>query len=252
MNIPHQVPTFNVKKLGLLAMTPIALVIHGLVLWIPVNTETKKESEPEKKEELQAIGDIIPILPTPSSTSNVSASIAPTPSATIPAPISMVNPSTIERVIQSESPSIASRAKASEPLRQAPTFVKPTTPVQSIAPVQPTAPIIPEVITPEGNLGKVLNGIPCPGSSKCSRVAHPQSVVLATLAKQYGNLPKEVTDIALPKDGERPAESTVIAYQVEDKVAKEFLYFILPLVMGNKVDVTFIDKQKVVALGGVL
>lgn len=252
MNIPHRVPTFNVKKLGLLAMTPIALVIHGLVLWIPLNTEIKKESEPEKKEELQAIGDIVPILPIPSSTPNASASIAPTPAPTIPAPTSMVNPSTIERVIQSESLPIASTAKPPEPPRQAPTPVKSTTPTQSIVPVQPTAPITPEVITPEGRLGKLLSGIPCPGSSKCSRVAHPQSVVIATLAKQYGNVPKEVTDVALPKDGERPAESTVIAYQVEDKATKEFLYFILPLAVGNKVDVTFIDKQKVVALGGIL
>ena len=116
MNIPHQVSTFNVKKLGLLAMTPIALVIHGLVLWIPVNTEIKKESEPEKKEELQAIGDMS--LPTASpiaipSTASTPALAPTTASKSSISPV--VIEKIVEKVIQTQSQPKSSESPVKKP-----------------------------------------------------------------------------------------------------------------------------------------
>jgi len=240
MNIPHQVPTFNVKKLGLLAMTPIALVIHGLVLWLPVNTETKKENEPEKEEQLQAIGDM-PLLVTPP-TSIPLTSPTPAPSSATPASISSTSPVVIERVvekiIQTQLKPKPSEAPAKKP-SPLPTII-PSTP--------PTA----EVVTPEGTVNKLLTGIPCPGELRCSQVSAPQEKILITLAKQYGNRHQEINDTALPKDGDRPTESQIIGYRIKDNKTSKFLYFILPPVGGNKVNIIFKDEEQMIALGGVL
>ena len=240
MNIPHQVSTFNVKKLGLLAMTPIALMIHGLVLWIPVNTETKKENEPEKKEELQAIGDM-PLLINPPASIPLTNS-TPATSSAAPASISSTSPVVIERVvekiIQTQLQPKPSEAPAKKPSPLP--IIIPSTP--------PTA----EVVTPEGTVNKLLTGIPCPGESRCSQVSAPQEKILITLAKQYGNLHQEINDTALPKDGDRPSESQVIGYRIKNNKTNEFLYFILPPVAGNKVNIIFKDKDQMIAMGGVL
>ena len=242
MNIPHQVSTFNVKKLGLLAMTPIALVIHGLMLWIPVNTEIKKESEPEKKEELQAIGDMA--LPTaspitsPSTASTPAQSPAKTTSSPSKSPVIIER--IIEKVIQTPSQSKPSESPTKKP-DPSPTIT-----------VSPT-PLPAEVLTPEGTISKLLTGIPCPGESRCSQVSAPQDKILATLAKQFGNQHQEINDTASPKNmGDRPIESQIVGYRIKNNKTSKFLYFILPPVAGDKVNIVFKDEDQIIALGGVL
>ncbi len=242
MNISHQVPTFNVKKLGLLAMAPIALVIHGLVLWIPVNTEIKKESEPEKKEELQAIGDMaLPtasLITSPSTASTPAQSPAKTTSSPSTSPVIIER--IIEKVIQTPSQSKPSESPIKKP-DPAPTIT-----------VSPT-PLPAEVLTPEGTVSKLLTGIPCPGESRCSQVSAPQDKILATLAKQFGNQHQEINDTASPKNmGDRPTESQIVGYRIKDNKTSKFLYFILPPVAGDKVNVVFKDEDQIIALGGVL
>ena len=220
MNAPNQVPTLNFKKLGLLAMTPIALVIHGLVLWIPVNTETKKEKEPEKKEELQAIGDIVSIaapIATPSPKATASTPTAnPSTAATSPVVIEKI----IEKVIETQP---APQSKPSE-------STKPP-----ITPIPPIAPLVPPEVTPEGTLQALLTGVPCPGVLRCTEVSQPQGGVLATLEKQYGNEYEEITDVGSFEKGKRPEESQVKGYRIKNNKTNNFIYFVLPPTSGTNV-----------------
>ena len=242
MNSPHQVSELNFKKLGLLAMTPIALMMHGLVLWIPVNTETKKERAPEKKEELQAIGDVALPLPiaSPAAIPSTASTLASSPATTTSK--SSTSPVIIERIVEKV---IQSQPKPSEsPVKKPDSSPTPT--------VSPTPPPI-EALTPEGTVNKLLTGIPCPGESRCSQVSAPQDKILATLAKQFGNQHQEINDTASPKDaGDRPMESQVVGYRIKDNKTNKFLYFILPPVAGNKVNIIFKDEDQMIALGGVL
>jgi len=244
MNIPHQVSTFNVKKLGLLTMAPIALVIHGLVLWIPVNTEIKKEREPEKKEELQAIGDMTMPLPIASPTAIPSTASTPTPSPAITTSKSSKSPVIVERIVE-KAIQTESQPKPSE----SPVKKPDPSPKVTVSPTPPPA----EVLTPEGAVNKLLTGIPCPGESRCSQVSAPQDKILATLAKQFGNQHQEINDTASPADaGDRPEESQIVGYRIKDNKTNEFLYFILPPVAGNKVNIIFKDEEQMIALGGVI
>ena len=52
--------------------------------------------------------------------------------------------------------------------------------------------------------------------------------------------------------GDRPSESQVIGYRIKNNKTNEFLYFILPPVAGNKVNIIFKDKDQMIAMGGVL
>ncbi len=244
MNISHQVSTFtvknNVKKLGLLAMTPIALLIHALVLWIPMNTGAKKESEPEKKEEIQAIGDMP--LPIASPTATPSIALTPVSSPALTTSKSSTSPVIVERIV--------------EKVIQTPSQPKPSeSPVKTPAPT-PTVPPTPaptEALTPEKIINKLLTGIPCPGESRCSQVSAPQDKILVTLAKQFGNQHQEIHDNASPKDaGDRSTESQVVGYRIKDNKTNKFLYFILPPVAGNKVNIIFKDEDQMIALGGIL
>ena len=253
MNVSNQVPTLNFKKLGLLAMTPIALVIHGLVLWIPVNTETKKEKEPEKKEELQAIGDIVSIAPTASPPPKAAASIAlSTPSAIRPATSPVTTPITADRPTQ-VTQSQTNVTPVKQPTNQ--TETKTTKPSESTKPlVQPVTPVVPQIVTPEDAIGKRLRGVPCPGGKKCSRVAQDRDVILKTLEQQYDNKYREVYTL-LSIDGTRPDEAQFIAYEIQDKKTNNFLYFILYPATENKInkmDVQFLSRQEVIDRKGVL
>ena len=241
MDTPNQIPTLNFKKLGLLAMAPIALVIHGLVLWIPVNTETKKEKEPEKKEELQAIGDMpLPIAAPIASPSPKTANSTPAtnPSAAASSPV--VIQKVIEKVIETKSQPTPQPKPSESP--------KPTT--TPISPVTP--PVIPEV-TPEGTIQASLTGVPCPGELRCTEVSAPQGKVLEILEKQYGSQHQEINDSAPPnKQGDRPAESQIKGYRIKDNRTNKFLYFILPPVAGNKVRFLVQNEQQIIAQGGIL
>jgi len=244
MNTPHQVPTFNVKKLGLLAMTPIALMMHGLVLWLPVNIETKKENEPEKEEQLQAIGDMALPLPIASPTAIPLTASTPAPSSATTTSRSLMNPviikKVVEKVIQTQSQPKPSESPVKKP---------DPSPTPTVSPTPPPA----EVLTPEGTINKLLTGIPCPGESRCSQVSAPQDKILATLAKQFGNQHQEINDTDSPKDADdRPAESQIVGYRIKDNKTSKFLYFILPPVAGNKVNIIFKDEDQMIALGGVL
>lgn len=242
MNSPHQASELNFKKLGLLTMTPIALMMHGLVLWIPVNTEIKKENVPEKEAELQAIGDMpLPIASptaTPSIASTPASSSAPTTSKSSTSPVIVER--IVEKVIQTPSQPKPSESPVKKP---------DPSPTPTVSPTPPPT----EALTPEGTVNKLLTGIPCPGESRCSQVSAPQDKILATLAKQFGNQHQEINDTASPEDaGDRPTESQIVGYRIKDNKTNEFLYFILPPVAGNKVNVIFKDENQIIALGGVL
>ena len=245
MNSSSQLSGLNVKKLGLLAMTPIALMIHGLVLWIPVNIETKKEDEPVKEEELQAIGDMalpLPIASSPTAIPSTASTPAPSPAKTtsIPSKSPVIIERIVEKVIQTESQPKPAESPVKKP---------DSSPTPIVSPTPPPA----EALTPEGTVNKLLTGIPCPGESRCSQVSAPQDKILATLAKQFGNQHQEINDIASPKDaGDRPEESQIVGYRIKDNKTNEFLYFILPPVAGNKVNVIFKDEEQMIALGGVI
>ena len=244
MNSSSQVSGLNFKKLGFLAMTPIALMIHGLVLWIPVNIETKKENEPVKEEELQAIGDITLPLPLPiaSPTAIPSTISTPAPATTTSSPVK--SPVIIERIVEKVIQIPSQPKPAESPIKQpdpSPTIM-----------ASPTPPPI-EVLTPEETVNKLLTGIPCPGESRCSQVSAPQDKILATLAQQFGNQHQEINDTASPKNaGDRPEESQIVGYRIKDNKTNEFLYFILPPVAGNKVNIIFKNEDQMIALGGIL
>ena len=240
MNSPNQVPTLNFRKLGLLAMTPIALVIHGLVLWIPVNTEIKKEKEPEKKEELQAIGDMpLPIAAPIASPSPKTATSTPAanPSAAASSPV--VIEKIIEKVIETQP---APQSKPSE-------FTTPP-----ITPIPPVAPLVtPEVVTPEDAIGKRMSGIRCPGKKKCYQIARPKDEVLKLVEEQYDNL--SITIYNQPSvNGTRPEDGYPLAYKIQDKKTSEIAYFTLDLIPGtkNKVEFKISSLDEVKKNGGVL
>ena len=224
MNTPSQVPTLNFKKLGLLAMTPIALVIHGLVLWIPMNTETKKEKEPEKKEELQAIGDIVSIPPTAMPTPKAAASIAPsTTIATNPVPSS--TQTIIERIVQ---------------VQPSPTLIPKPTPSSVTPSVTPTTPPIIQPVkfnTPEDVLTNVLGAVPCPNSKlQCKRVkGKARQDILNSFFEKFSNVP------TLIKGG---TNEYPIAFQVQDKEGKP-RYFKIEPASDSSVEIIFMDEQQV-------
>ncbi len=243
MNSPHQISELNFKKLGLLAMTPIALMMHGLVLWIPVNTEIKKENVPEKEAQLQAIGNMP--LPIASPTAIPLTASTPASSPTTTASKSSTSPVIVERIVEKVIQTQSQPKPSESPVKP------PATPVPT--PIVSPTPLPTEALTPEGTVNKLLTGIPCPGESRCSQVSAPQDKILATLAKQFGNQHQEINDTASPEDaGDRPTESQVVGYRIKDNKTNKFLYFILPPVAGNKVNVIFKDENQIIALGGVL
>jgi hypothetical protein len=201
------------KKLGFAIATPIALLLHGLLILIPM-TPQQKAKEPEKKEpELQAMGSIAELPP------NV---IPPTPTPkpiNSPPPIvqQQPQPQAVQATIVQPQQTKSQQAEPSQQPKPSPSPVvaASTTPEKPIQPPlrqDPVPEILPDPI-------KEAGGKPCPGSLKSCYDGPVQSQVIEALAKKYQG---QISDIY---ENDDPNEGYKLGFQVTNSKTKEKKYF---------------------------
>ncbi len=207
------------QKFGFLIMAPIALILHGLFLLIPISQD-KKAKEPEKKEELQPIDAIVQLPP-------IVTSANPTPkTSSSPAPIvqqQQQNPFPAPIVQQQASQQSVKTPDSSSEVQQ---LQKQLQDLQSQLNKQKTTPQTPNNTivstpespkpsnTPEDVMLHLLGAKPCAGSQACTRSNLTRQEILDHFTKKFSQ--NEI------KDG----NDYVVGYEITDKQNKtQYVYF---------------------------